>query len=682
MSAQARDYTSTAHDGDLRIHPLVLGALLRDLNAARAELKATQAFLSNPALTPPQKVVAYNTLALAGAAPGRPATERATDFNETNRGLVAHRSGLSRDQAGTHVKAIAEAGLIRRQVYTTREEDEEGRTVLRKRQRIAPPDGQAWDDTWARPAHIGAIVRTARMDDAKGRAAKQRAEVKALKQILAQCPECGATDVDLRCHAPGCGAITHADAIPAATTAPARGGAGPFPDNANFTLSGNRPSRAGTPDPDPDADNVKFALSGNGASTTLRGGAAPDNGQFALLDDEGYNSGEFTLSGADTGGANSPAPPVGGISPLDAAVAVIAPAVLDFPDHIVMLARRTDDDTKYTTIHDPLTPALVRDHLVGRRTLGAGLCTPDAFRPGVRHARAIAFDSDTDLLPLTRGAARLKRAGLCPLLVRNRAKDASGHLWLFFDAAIDANVALAAVRTIAPELAEVKEMFPNPDVSNGHRIRLPGGYYLPVGAPRVAVDVALGDETGRPAWVSGVTQAGLAIIGSALSRASILQHTFVPPTQRIAIKKAVSAPPVKRRGTVKVSGQGRAFFDRFNAQNPIEGMVTVGRNKKFPAPWRHEEVASVHVYPDGSWHDFGKDKLHGKDAFDLWCALNGYWDAVANKPDRKAAYRFLNPLPQKESATKQSGDATATDAQDATPGADDPFASIWDGGEE
>ncbi len=194
--------------------------------------------------------------------------------------------------------------------------------------------------------------------------------------------------------------------------------------------------------------------------------------------------------------------------------------------------------------------------------------------------------------------------------------------------------------------------------------------------------MALGDESGRPVWVSGVTQEGLAVIGGALSRAAILTHTFVPPARRIKLMHAADAPSVKRRETVTVSGEGRAFFDRFNAQNPIESMVTVNRKGKFCAPWRHEEVASVHVYPDGGWYDFGKDKRHGKDAFDLWCALNGYWNAVANKPDRKAAYRFLNPLPQKESATEQSGDATATDAQDATPGADDPFASIWDGGEE
>jgi len=669
MTAQAYAYTPT-HESGILIDRALLGVLLDTLNATTRELKATQAFLSNPALTPPQKIVAYNALTLTGAAPGRPATDRATEFSETNRGLVAYRSGLSKDQTGTHVKAIAEAGLIRRQVYTTREEDAQGRTILRKRQRIAPPDGQDWIETWARPGRIGAIAPSARMETAKENASKQREEVKKLKLILAECPECHSTDVDLRCHR--CGVITPIADIDEATETRTRDTPErPAADNVNYTLSENGPTA--------DAETTNDAPANVGS---------PDNVNCALLDSEGYtNRAQFTLS--DTGGVTETSAPPSpqAVSPLDAAVAVIAPAVIDFPNHIRMRSRKTDNDTKYITVHEPLTEALVRGHLLGRQSLGAGLCRPDGFRPGSRQARAVAFDSDMALTPLTRGAARLARAGLRPLLVRNPAKPASGHLWLFFDDVVDANDALAAVRTIAPELLDVKEMFPNPEVSNGHRVRLPGGYYLPVGAPRVAVDVALGDETGRPTWVSGVTQEGLEVIGKALSRAEILQSTFVAPTQRIRVKQASDAPAVKRREPVKVSGEGRAFFDGFNAQNPIESMVTVDRNKKFRAPWRDEEVPSVHLYADGGWYDFGKDKRHGKDAFDLWCALNGYWDAAANKPDRKAAYRALNPLPQRERATEQRGDATATEAQDAMPGApsvseeNDPFAGIWDGGE-
>ncbi len=111
-------------------------------------------------------------------------------------------------------------------------------------------------------------------------------------------------------------------------------------------------------------------------------------------------------------------------------------------------------------------------------------------------------------------------------------------------------------------------------------------------------------------------------------------------------------------------------------------MVTIDRKGKFCAPWRHEEVASVHVYPDGGWYDFGKDKRHGKDAFDLWCALNGYWNAVANKPDRKAAYRFLNPRSQGGATGARRAPASgAVDMGERGARDDDPFAGVWEEGE-
>jgi len=683
MSAQPRD--NAVYDGYLRISAQVLGGLLRELNAKTRELKATQDLLTNPHLKPAQKIVSYNALGVTGAAPGRPATERAAEYTETTRGLIAYRSGMSTGQVGPHIQAAADAGLIRKQTYRTFDEDANGRSIPRQHARLAPPDGQGWVETWANPRQIQAIEPPKRFVYDQNRKAEERARVKA---ILAECPNCHSPNVELRCK--NCGVITHVDEIAAVVPL-----AAPRATTENVQ---NAESASWTEDAAEDAEGLaprattENVQNADSAFWTQENPPNVQNAENRLLRYDSYHNAESAFwtdtrgGGVDVAwGEEEPPTPV---SPLDAAVAVIAPAVIGYPDHIRMLARRVDGDAKYTTIASPLTEALVHDHLVGRRSLGAGLCQPAAFQAGARFARAIAFDSDADLLPLTRGAARLARAGLRPLLVRNPSKAASGHLWLFFDAAIDANAALAAVRTIAPDLAEVKEMFPNPEVSNGHRIRLPGGYYLPVGAPRVAVDVAVGDESGRPVWVSGVTQEGLAVIGAALSRAAILMHTFVPPARRMKLMHAADAPPVTRRQQVTVSGDGRAFFDRFNAQNPIESMVTVNRKGKFCAPWRHEEVASVHVYPDGGWYDFGADKRHGKDAFDLWCALNGYWDAAANKPDRKAAYRALNPLPQRERATEQRGDATATEAQHAMPGApsvseeNDPFAGIWDGGEE
>jgi hypothetical protein len=90
------------------------------------------------------------------------------------------------------------------------------------------------------------------------------------------------------------------------------------------------------------------------------------------------------------------------------------------------------------------------------------------------------------------------------------------------------------------------------------------------------------------------------------------------------------------------AGQGRAQggfdFAGFNRDHPIESMVEVGRDGKFKAPWREERTPSVHVYPDGHWFDFGEQRW-GRDAFDLWCAMNGYWNSGSNRADRKAGVR-------------------------------------------
>ncbi len=464
MSAQARDNTSPVDDGYLRIPTQVLGSLLRELNATKRELKATQDFLANPNIKPVQKIVSYNALSIAGAAPGRPATERPTEYTDTTRGLIAYRSGMSTGQVGPHIQSAADAGLIRKQTYRTFETDAGGKPIPRQHARIAPPDGQGWVETWANPRQIKAIEPPQRLIDDRMRKTDTRARVKA---ILAECPNCHSPNVELHCKNCGCGVITHVDKIAAVVPLAAPRAATPGVQNAE-SASWTQDATGGTRGPAAGAATEGGVQDADSAFWTQETTPSVQNAENRLLKYDSYHSAESAswtdtpVGGVDvTWGEETPPEPV---SPLDAAVAVIAPAVIGYPDHIRMLARRGDGDAKYTTIASPLTEALVRDHLVGRRSLGAGLCQPAAFQPGARYARAIAFDSDADILPLTRGAARLARAGLRPLLVRNPSKAASGHLWLFFDAAIDANAALAAVRTIAPELAEVKEMFPNPEL--------------------------------------------------------------------------------------------------------------------------------------------------------------------------------------------------------------------------
>lgn len=55
----------------------------------------------------------------------------------------------------------------------------------------------------------------------------------------------------------------------------------------------------------------------------------------------------------------------------------------------------------------------------------------------------------------------------------------------------------------------------------------------------------------------------------------------------------------------------KQMVEEFKRNNPIDTIVErygnqqVGRDHKIFAPWRAEATPSVHIYEDGSWHDFG-----------------------------------------------------------------------------
>jgi DNA primase len=55
----------------------------------------------------------------------------------------------------------------------------------------------------------------------------------------------------------------------------------------------------------------------------------------------------------------------------------------------------------------------------------------------------------------------------------------------------------------------------------------------------------------------------------------------------------------------------KQMVEDFKRNNPIDAIIErygnqqVGRDHKIFAPWRAEATPSVHIYEDGSWHDFG-----------------------------------------------------------------------------
>jgi len=342
------------------------------------------------------------------------------------------------------------------------------------------------------------------------------------------------------------------------------------------------------------------------------------------------------------------------------AVATLAPAVTRHPNAVTM---RGIKGQKYVSLGRALTEADLVAHLRGTRTAGAGLLydTPDGDR-----AQAVAWDEDGRFDRLVRAAARLNNAGLRPLLVRNPVDPGRGHLWLLFTAPCDPAWAIAAAERLAPELRDVGERFPALSEKGGARVRLPGGAYVLPDGTRRPVQVAAGAGEGPRAWLDGTTPAAWALISVALSDPAILGATFVPRAERP--RRSAEAPAVRLKAGLRqvqvqvrpADARGDSPYARFNAEHSIEDMVDVGRDHTFVAPWRQEKTASVHVYDDGHWHDFGPDRRHGRDAFDLWCALNGYWDVATNRPDRRAALRALR--------TRRGREANATVTQGDTGG--------------
>jgi hypothetical protein len=310
-----------------------------------------------------------------------------------------------------------------------------------------------------------------------------------------------------------------------------------------------------------------------------------------------------------------------------------------------MRSRSSERQPKYLSVGHALAEADIEWHLQGTVVHGSGLCWPDPLHPGRRLCRALAWDSDNDLNLLLHAAADLDAAGLRPVLVKNPTKQSCGHLWLFLDEDVEPAGAMARAERLAPCLRRVQERFPNDAASNGGRIRLPGGHYLPVKGKPVPVLVAAGRHNAAPIWLDGTTPAPWALIGCAVSQAGILTSTWLPPAERPQLKPA-TVPTSQKRATVRlpaVQGGLVECIRAWSAANPAENLVRV-KHHKFAASWRGESVPSVHLYDDGHWHDYGGDQRHGQDSFDLWCSLNGYWDASTNRPRRVEAARALGLL--------------------------------------
>lgn len=310
-------------------------------------------------------------------------------------------------------------------------------------------------------------------------------------------------------------------------------------------------------------------------------------------------------------------------------------------EHIEMSRSGTK---KYYTIFRPLTERDLLDHLCGGKARGALCQYPDG------QTRGLGWDEDTtEGWATLRDAARLlAAAGYMPLLEPSPA-GRGGHLWLIFDALVDASAAQRHINDIAPALASVREYWPGPlDAKRWNKVRLPAGAYTRPGINQWCQVVSVSDgETS----IDGLSAARL-----------LLTHqtpaTVVPPptteresqaTERAPSSEAMEphgeqdAPHSHKQGHIianilsptsnmrpgeshPAQNSDRQWQSRYghteegqrlwfaftpqylaswyNANHDVRELLPSERNGYGLATWRGEHTASV-AFRHEQWTDFG-----------------------------------------------------------------------------
>jgi len=607
-----------------------------ELEAMRGRVKAERAYMRRTDIEPADKVIGLLTAWELGFAPDSPNPNRPHEWAPMRRGKVAEFANVGPDRVGASWQAMEQAGWYRRDSrYETKDETAArlaGMAVQSTRKGLppqeptpqdlkphkivllAPPEGTDWVDTWANPATLPPLLKPERLQrDAEKQADKakeNRATLAEAQRIVENmtCDACGKEGADLYAVCRHCGAFTSVKTLVGDQNDESAQYKSEEQSGYSARAESTLPDGQTAPQP-PDADqNDESAL--------------PD---FLVLDaDEAMN----------------------------AAVDVLYGAIGHNATYLEMLPRQTPD--KYITRKAPPVRETVSAHLRGAATMGAGFYWLDAAT-GERRSRVLALDADAKypdaFRQMLRGATRLARAGLPSLVVKNATQEGSGHLWVFLDEPIEPARGFAALYHLAPELKDVPECFPNPKSSDGGRLRLPCGVYHPKNGPPVPVLVALATASGRDLeWKDGATPEAWALIPAAVSPAGILETTWLPPDQRPAppVVPARRPAPIPVAETHPAQNGGESLeeiIDRFNAQHPVDALITANAHGYFSSPWRQERTPSAKVYDNNTWTDYSQGNRRGGDPLALWCALNNYWPEGAEKPDRLGALRHLGLLP-------------------------------------
>jgi hypothetical protein len=269
----------------------------------------------------------------------------------------------------------------------------------------------------------------------------------------------------------------------------------------------------------------------------------------------------------------------------------------DHPEHIQM----SRGEKKYVTIKRTVTAQDIKEHLTGRKTIGAKLSHPDGT------TRVLCFDADTPEAwqTLQEAALTLSAAGYTPLLEPSPA-DRGGHLWIIFSERVSAKGAYAHVCDLAPLLREINEYWPG---KGNQKVRLPAGKYV---SATITAWCHLED-----AWGAEITTHNLP---DYLTPAELVP-VFFPfeeneetACQAGQVSQEVKAEPAGVDSYWQQKyGQSNLWFawtpaqlaEWYNSKTTVTELLPPERNGNGLAQWRGERTASVVYRGDTAWVDFG-----------------------------------------------------------------------------
>jgi len=333
------------------------------------------------------------------------------------------------------------------------------------------------------------------------------------------------------------------------------------------------------------------------------------------------------------------------------------------------IVMNSSGDSKYTNNHRRFSHNMAREHILGQSTYGTLLRRAD----GLTLIPMADADNQADWEMFKRSAKLLDAAGYRMFLEPSSGglgNHVGGHMFAIFDRPVDARAVWQHWCSLAPELRQVREHWPNGD----NRVRLPAGIYR---------------YSEEPTWCILLDADGVQLSTDGLSG---VQAMMQRPTPGNIIPKYVPEPSEPRKATRPAAtppGQHRIIsaandprwqakhaehnnFKReftisqitawFDATHLVEDILPPENNGYGLARWRDERTASVFLDRKlNLWCDFGAggildDGTHdGGDAFDLYCRVNGLG---RDEAARKAARLFNTWAEEEEDKAAQRGDMT------------------------